>query len=96
MKKIQNDTGKMLEKSTKKFNEAYDELQKVEVSLSSAPDDDEIGPLSWDVMGRTKIQMQRSFFFVKRMENFQKKLGNEYPLIPLSHGMVLRTEGATL
>eukprot|EP00942_MAST-04A_sp_MAST-4A-sp1_P001860 g1860.t1 len=57
---------------------------------------DEIGPLSWDVMGRTKIQMQRSFFFVKRMEDFQKKLGNEYPLIPLSHGMVLRTEGATL
>ena len=57
---------------------------------------DEIGPLSWDVMGRTKIQMQRSFFFVKRMEDFQKKLGNEYPLIPLSHGMILRTEGATL
>ena len=43
--KIKNDTGKLLEKSTKKFNEAYDELQKVEISLTSAPTDDEIGPL---------------------------------------------------
>ena len=43
--KIKNDTGKLLEKSTKKFNETYDELQKVEISLTSAPTDDEIGPL---------------------------------------------------
>ena len=43
--KIKNDTGKQLEKSTKKFNETYDELQKVEVSLASVPKDDEIGPL---------------------------------------------------
>ena len=43
--KIKNDTGKRLEESTKKFNETYDELQKVEVSLTSAPTDDEIGPL---------------------------------------------------
>ena len=43
--KIKNDTGKRLEESTKKFNETYDELQIVEVSLTSAPRDDEIGPL---------------------------------------------------
>ena len=43
--KIKNNTGKRLEKSTKKFNETYDELQKVEISLTSAPTDDEIGPL---------------------------------------------------
>ena len=43
--KIKNDTGKRLEESTKKFNETYDELQIVEVSLTSAPTDDEIGPL---------------------------------------------------
>ena len=43
--KIKNDTGKQLEESTKKFNETYDELQKVEVSLASVPKDDEIGPL---------------------------------------------------
>jgi len=42
---IKNDTGKLLEKSTRKFNETYDELQKVEISLTSAPTDDEIGPL---------------------------------------------------
>jgi len=45
IKKIKNDTGKLLEKSTKKFSETYDELQIVEVSLTSAPTDDEIGPL---------------------------------------------------
>ena len=43
--KIKNDTGKQLEESTKKFNETYDELQKVDVSLASVPKDDEIGPL---------------------------------------------------
>jgi len=43
--KIKNDTGKLLEKSTKKFSKTYDELQKVEISLTSAPTDDEIGPL---------------------------------------------------
>ena len=45
IKKIKNDTGKLLEKSTKKFSETYDELQIVEMSLTSAPTDDEIGPL---------------------------------------------------
>jgi len=45
IKKIKNDTGKLLEKSTKKFSETYDELQIVELSLTSAPTDDEIGPL---------------------------------------------------
>ena len=45
IKKIKNDTGKLLEKSTKKFSETYDELQIVEISLTSAPTDDEIGPL---------------------------------------------------
>jgi len=45
IKKIKNDTGKLLEKSTKEFSETYDELKKVEVSLSSAPNDDEIGKL---------------------------------------------------
>nr|AIF10946.1 SMC protein-like protein [uncultured marine thaumarchaeote KM3_47_F06] len=45
IKKIKNDTGKLLEKSTKKFSETYDELQIVEVSLTSAPTDDEIGQL---------------------------------------------------
>ena len=45
IKKIKNDTGKLLEKSTKKFSETYDELQIVEVSLTSAPTDDEIGKL---------------------------------------------------
>ncbi len=43
--KIKNDTGKLLEKSTRKFSKTYDELQKVEISLTSAPTDDEIGPL---------------------------------------------------
>ena len=50
--KIKNDgpiqlvaTTKRLEQYTKKFNEVYDELQKIEVSLTSAPTDDEIGPL---------------------------------------------------
>ena len=57
---------------------------------------DEIGPLSWDTMGRTKTQMQRSYFFVKKMESFQNKLGNEYPFHELAHGMIVRTEGATL
>jgi len=45
IKKIKNDTSKLLEKSTKKFSETYDELQIVEMSLTSAPTDDEIGPL---------------------------------------------------
>ena len=45
IKKIKNDTGKLLEKSTKKFSETYDELRIVEVSLTSAPTDDDIGPL---------------------------------------------------
>jgi len=45
IKKIKNNTGKLLEKSTKKFSETYDELQIVEMSLTSAPTDDEIGPL---------------------------------------------------
>ena len=44
IKKIKNDTGKLLEKSTKKFSETYDELQIVEMSLTSAPNDDDIGP----------------------------------------------------
>ncbi len=57
---------------------------------------DEIGPLSWDTMGRTKTQMQRSYFFVKKMESFQNKLGKEYPFHELAHGMIVRTEGATL
>ena len=45
IKKIKNDTGKLLEKSTKKFSKTYDELQIVEMSLTSAPADDEIGKL---------------------------------------------------
>ena len=45
IKKIKNDTGKLLEKSTKKFSETYDELQIIEMSLTSAPADDEIGKL---------------------------------------------------
>jgi len=36
---------KILERYAQEFNKKYDELQKVEVSLTSAPTDDEIGPL---------------------------------------------------
>ena len=54
IKKIKNDTGKPLEKSTKKFNEAYDELKKVEESLTNAPTDDEIGPLISELNKKNK------------------------------------------
>ena len=47
-------------------------------------------------MGRTKIQMQRSYYFVKKHDDFQRRLGNEYPLHTLNHGMLIKVEGATL
>ena len=47
-------------------------------------------------MGRTKIQMQRSYYFVKKHDDFTRRLGSEYPLHTLNHGMLIKVEGATL
>ena len=57
------------------------------------PDED----LSWDKFHRTKAEIQRSYFFLKRAEKFKHQLvhGN-WPFVEIEDGMVLRSQGATL
>jgi len=53
-------------------------------------------PLSWDPAQRTKQELVRDYWFVKRSWHFAQRLEREFNFHRLRHGDVVRTEGATL
>ena len=52
--------------------------------------------LPWDLAGRTKQELVRDYWFVKRAHSFAHKLEHTWNYVPLTHGQVIATEGATL
>jgi glyoxylase-like metal-dependent hydrolase (beta-lactamase superfamily II) len=52
--------------------------------------------LSWDPVQRTKMELIRDYWFVKRSYMYQKQLEEVWNFHRLDHGDVIRTEGATL
>lgn len=61
------------------------------------PGDDD---LSWDFAGRSKAELQQDFWYMRRHADFYQRWFSDamgsIPSIKLSHGDILRTEGATL
>merc|ERR1712222_131168 len=53
-------------------------------------------PLSWDLANRTKEGLVRDYSFVKRSALVDHDLNHVWNFHRLSHGDVIRTEGATL
>ena len=54
-------------------------------------------PLSWDLAGRTKHELIRDYYYVKRSYAFGQKLGNgTINFHELRHAEVITTQGATL
>ncbi len=73
---------------------SWDELKKSwEGSMPTWPDED----LSWDWAGRTKMEIQRDYWYmIKHAEFYERWDASLIPSIKLSDGQVIRTEGATI
>jgi glyoxylase-like metal-dependent hydrolase (beta-lactamase superfamily II) len=72
-------------------------LKLAEKKMPKWPGEDSAEFLSWDILGRSKIELQRTYWFMKRAKRFQDAcLNGDFPFIELHDGMELNTVGASL
>lgn len=89
---IQN--GPKLDYSKPGGPKSWEELKMAwEESMPPWPDED----LSWDWAGRSKMELQRDYFYmIKHAEFYEKWDQSIIPSVKLEDGQVIKTDGATL